>query len=265
MISDYHLHTCFSTDSEASVSDVLDAAISKGMKSLCITDHEDMDYNDKKDFEINIDEYYPAMCKYKESYKDRIDLRIGVELGLQPHLAKRLSDFADRYPLDFVIGSTHIVNHIDPYFKEYWEGRSPKEAVLEYYQSILASLKVCNNFDVYGHLDYVTRYVPDKSVDVSWIVFQDEITCILKKLIASGKGIEINTGGLYKGTNDTNPSLSILRRYKELGGEIITVGSDAHKASLIGYGFEKAQAILKEAGFSYYTTFCSRKPEFHTI
>lgn len=236
-----------------------------GMHTLCVTDHEDMDYNDAGEFEIDLDSYYPAMLDSRNKYKDQIDLRIGVELGIQPYLKDRLDAFVKQYPLDFVIGSTHIVNRIDPYYPEYWEGKTPKEAITEYYDATFEGIQCFSNFDVYGHIDYITRYLPDKTFDYSFPAFSDQIESILKELIHMGKGIEINTGGLYKGSDSTNPAPEILKLYRELGGEIITVGSDAHDVPYLGYGFDKAASILLDCGFSYYTIFKDRKPEFIKI
>ena len=199
---------------------------------------------------------------YKEVYKDKIDLRFGVELGLQPHLAKKHKDYLSEYPFDFVIGSSHLVHGIDPYYPKFFESNDEKSCYLEYFESILENIEAFQGFDVYGHLDYIVRYCPSRKETYSFRKYQDIIDEILKKLISLGKGIEVNTGGFKYKLGHPNPHEDILKRYKELGGEIITVGSDAHTTEYLGHEFSRTCEILKDAGFSYYTIFKDRKPDF---
>ncbi len=263
MISDFHMHSKFSGDSEADPDEIISTAISKGMNCICFTDHLDLDYPEPDcDFDLDVDSYYDNINILRENYSDRLDIRIGIETGLEPHLAKRLDEKINRHDFDFIIGSSHIVNGMDPYYKSFFDTRTNKEAYTEYFTSILECLETCHNFDVYGHLDYVIRYTPYKDQKFYYSDYSDMIDEILKRLIASGKGIEINTGGYAAGLNAPNPSPDIIKRYKELGGEIITVGSDAHTTDRIGADFDKAEAVLKECGFKYYTVFKNRKPQF---
>ena len=118
-------------------------------------------------------------------------------------------------------------------------------------------------FDVYGHLDYVVRYSPEKSYDP--LDYREMIDEILKLLIKKGKGIEINTAGLKSGLGYVHPHEFILNRYKELGGEMITAGSDAHDRSRVAADFDQAEEALKKAGFKYYAVFRQRKPDFIAI
>ena len=120
--------------------------------------------------------------------------------------------------------------------------------------------RICG-FDVYGHLDYAVRYCPDKNFVYRFDDYRDIFEVLLNRLIENGKGIEINTSGIAK-IGYPHPHIDALKLYKQLGGEIITVGSDAHKKENIGTGFDVAENILKELGFRYYTVFKERKPEF---
>ena len=147
-------------------------------------------------------------------------------------------------------------------YPEFWEKRSAKDTVLTYYESILDNLGCCHNFDVYGHLDYIARYIPANSYTYNWHDFNDLICIILKTIIEQGKGIEINTAGLKYGMTEPNPCLDIVKMYHDLGGEIITVGSDAHEVKFFAYRFDVVADMLKNAGFNYYTIFNERKPEF---
>ncbi len=266
MISDFHNHTRFSGDSEADIDTVIRTAISLNMKELCITDHQDFDYiEDGVRFEIDPLSYYRTLSQYRETYNGKIDLRIGVETGLGKEFASRLHTFVSSVPFDFVIGSSHLVNGTDPYYPVYWENIAPKQAVENYFLSILENLSVCHDFDVYGHLDYVVRYCKAKDFIYSPFDYADLIDLILKKIISCEKGIELNTGGMYKGSRYPNPHPAIIKRYRELGGEIITVGSDAHTPDYLGYRFDYASDLLQECGFHYYCTFKNRTGEFHKL
>ena len=167
-----------------------------------------------------------------------------------------------KYPFDLVIGSSHVVNGIDPYYPVFYKGKTEHEAYTEYFESILDNLHSGADFDVYGHIDYVVRYGPDKNKYYSYEKYADIIDAILKEIISQGKGIELNTAGFKYGLGHPNPTEDVLKRYHELGGEIITVGADAHKPEHVAYDFDKVSNILKDAGFMYYTVFENRVPAF---
>ena len=133
---------------------------------------------------------------------------------------------------------------------------------LEDFEETLKNAKSNVDFDVYGHLDYVVRYGPNKNKYYSYEKFADIIDEILRTLISRGKGIELNTAGFKYGLGHAHPTMDTLKRYKELGGEIITIGSDGHAPEQIAWEFEKAPAILKEAGFDYFTIYQARQPKF---
>lgn len=266
ILTDCHLHTSFSSDSQTPMEEMTRQALRMGLSHLCITEHLDMDFPvhpvDQLTFDLDTDAYFKEFCSLREKYADSIRLLFGVELGLQPHLASSLTDYVHHYPFDFVIGSSHLCHGRDPYYAAFYEGRSEKEAYREYFDSILENILACEDYDVYGHLDYVVRYGPNKDSHYSYEKYRDILDTILQELIQKGKGIEINTGGLKYGLKDLHPSIEILKRYRKLGGEIVTIGSDAHKPENIGAFFARAEETLKSCGFNYYTIFQNRKPEF---
>ncbi len=268
--ADYHLHTSFSGDSAASMEDMILKGISIGLSSMCFTEHMDMDYvyvNPEEEgiFELNTDSYLYDLIKCKEKYADKIRLFFGVELGVQPHLRKELAVYSKSYDFDFIIASSHLCNRKDPYYPSFYEGRSDEEAYREYFLSILDNLKAFSNFDIYGHLDYVVRYGKTKDADFSYDKYKDILDKILETLIEKEKGLEVNTGAIGYHLRELNPCTDILKRYRQLGGEIITVGSDAHEPQAIARGFDRAAEVLLACGFKYYTTFEKRMPEFHRI
>lgn len=263
MIADFHMHTDFSGDSDSLPESMIEQAISLRMNKMCITDHYDYDYPDEPDmFLINFDEYFMKLNNLRDKYKERIDLCIGVELGLQPHISEHLKNIAEKYPFDFIIGSSHVVDKCDPYYPSFFENISEETAYSHYFETIGQNLSVFDNIDVYGHIDYIVRYGPNKNINYSYEQYKDYIDDALISCIEHNVGIEINTGGIAYGLGHTNPHEDIIKRYRQLGGQIITVGADAHTPNRIAFEFKKAGEILKECGFKYYTVFKNRKPEF---
>ena len=268
--ADFHMHTSYSGDSDTPMEQMIQQAVAAGMKQICFTEHQDFDYPPSDEipadyFLVNTDAYLYDLLRYKEKYAGQIQIRFGIELGVQPHLMRELARYVKSFDFDFVIASSHVCNGRDPYYPSFYEGRPEEEAYREYFESILENIKKFKNFDVYGHLDYVVRYGPNKDAEYTYEKYQDIFDRILNLLLENEKGLEINTGGLKYGLRETNPSIALLKRYRQLGGEIITVGSDAHVPAYIGYEFDKAAEILKECGFSYYTTFQNRLPEYHKL
>ena len=268
--ADFHLHSSFSGDSDTPMEEMILRGIDLGLTEMCFTEHNDFDYpatdsNPSGFWEVNPDAYLYDFLKLREKYADKIKLLFGVELGLQPHLSKRNAAFAKAHDYDFIIGSSHLCNGTDPYYASFYEGRPQEDAYREYFESILENLKVYSNFDIYGHLDYVVRYGPQKDEGYSYELYREIFDKILTKLIDMEKGIEVNTGGLAKGMRDVHPCSGVLKRYRELGGEIVTAGSDAHIPELIAHDFDRAGEILKDCGFRYYAVFEKRQPVFHKL
>ena len=263
MLWDTHMHCYFSGDSESSPQDMIESAIQKGLSGICFTDHQDVDYRRTPGlFDLDFDRYQLEIMELKEKYRNRIEICWGVELGLQPHVVDENLNIAHSYPFDFIIGSSHIVDHIDIYFPSYYEGRTELGAYRRYFESVLENVLTDADYDVYGHLDYVVRYGPNKNLYFSYEKYADLIDEILRILISKGKGLELNMAGFKYGLGHPNPTEDILKRYRNLGGEIITLGSDGHKPDQIAWDYEKVPELLEQAGFQYYTVFKNRKPQF---
>lgn len=266
MLWDTHMHTHFSGDSQAAPSEMADTAIQLGLGGICITDHLDYDYPEEPDlFLPDLPAYYNSIRKLQEEYQNTLPIRFGIEIGLQPHVVKKNQQVTKSYPFDFVIGSSHCVHGIDVYYPSFYEGRTEDQAYQEYFEAVLANIDSGADFDVYGHLDYIVRYGPNKNRFYSYEKYKDIIDEILRRLIAKGKGIELNTAGFKYGLGHPNPTEEILQRYRKLGGEILTLGADAHKPEHVAYDFRKVPQILKNAGFKYYTVFKKREPEFYPV
>lgn len=268
MLPDFHLHSHFSGDSDAAPEEIILSARQKKVPFLCFTDHFDPDYPSKEvSFDLNLDTYFAGLRRLKALQDSGPEILIGAELGLQPHLGDFFRSRLSGYSFDFLIGSTHLVDRADPYYPSFWEGRDVTASVRRYLETTLENICAFDGFDVYGHLDYIIRYIPSASGRKSYSLSESSdlselVDEILKLLLDKGKGLELNTGGFRSGLSQPNPSAGILRRYRELGGEILTVGSDAHSPEQIASHFEETAEFIRSCGFRYITIFQNRKPEF---
>lgn len=263
--TDYHIHTNYSFDSMETMEDVVKTGISKGLKEVIFTDHlETLDSNQKISEVIDYKKYYNEILELREKYP-QINIGLGAEINLEPKIEKETNDYLSKYPFDFIIGSTHAANFVDIAMSNFSQGKTRDEYYDMYFQWALKCVGGNFDYDVLGHLDYIVRYggYSEKILDVE--LHQEVISEILKTLILKGKGIEINTSGLRYGLGHTHPRIEILRLFKALGGEIITVGSDSHQKETLGNNFDIAEKILKECGFKYYTRFEKRIPKFEKI
>ncbi len=266
MLWDTHMHCRFSGDSDAAAESMICSAIDKGLDGICFTDHLDLDYREEPGlFSLDVDSYRTDITALREKYAPQLPILWGIEVGLQTHVTEQNRAITRSYPFDFVIGSSHCVDCMDIYYPAYYENRTEESAYRHYFETILSNIRSDADYDVYGHLDYVVRYGPNKNQNYSYEAYADILDTILRELIERGKGIEINTAGFKYGLGHPHPTEKILKRYRELGGEIITIGADAHKPEHVAYDFSKVPGILRAAGFSYYTVFQKRKPEFFPL
>ncbi len=269
--ADCHLHSHHSGDCDIPMEAMILSGIDKGLSTMCFTEHNDFEYPDipgyssGNPFLLNADSYLYELIALKEKYAGKIRVLFGAELGLQPQIARSNALFAKSYDFDFIIGSSHLCEGKDPYFPYFYEGRTDGEAYRAYFESILENIRNFSDFDVYGHLDYVVRYGASKDRDYSYEKYRDIFEEILRLLLEKGKGLELNTGGLAKGMRDVHPCTGILKRYRELGGEIVTIGSDAHNPDRVAGFFGRAREVLSECGFRYYVVFEKRVPEYHRL
>lgn len=264
---DHHVHTCFSPDSETAPEAQIERAIALGMPAICFTDHMDFDYPPEFDigFDLKPEVYLHTMAELRERYAGRIDVRAGVEVGLEAALQDTITRYIRSADWNFVIGSIHLAQRRDPYFDSYFEGRTAEEAYRSYFEATLSCLQCFEPvFDVLGHLDYVFR-CGDRSVTNAWKEWPDLMDAILRLVVDKGLGLDVNTGGIKKGLAFQHPHDDLLKRYRELGGELITFGSDAHRPEHLGDHFPETGERLKALGFRYYASYVDRKPEFYPL
>ena len=265
-IIDHHMHTNYSPDADpkATMELYIQSAKEKGIDGVMFTDHVDFDFpSDLFDEMIDYHQYLEEVKRV--SKKENFKVFMGVEIGYQPHLNQRMTDFLKSHPFDFVICSIHVGDGLDLYNGDFFQGKTQKEAYMRYYEIVLDAVRSYDDYDVFGHIDYIIRYGGYKDRSYLLSDYAQVVDEILKTIIKKGKGIEINTSGLRYGLGVLHPGIDLLKRYKELGGKIITFGSDTHKIKDYYAGFEETKKMLIEAGFEYITVFKDRKPEFVKI
>ncbi|MDH6366860.1 MULTISPECIES: histidinol-phosphatase HisJ family protein [unclassified Breznakia] len=272
-IADFHIHSLFSNDSEERLENIIEQAKAKGVKEICFTehvdygvkfDHDDPEHPNVDSTQRNVDYplYIKTLTQLQQDYKDDLTIRIGLEFGMQRHRIDTYQRLYDRLDLDFVILSCHEIDDKEFWTYDYQKGKDEDEMSMGYYEELYTLVNSYKDYSILGHLDHLERYIPnhypfEKSKDI--------ITKILKIVIADGKGIEVNTSSFAYKLPDLTPAREILELYYELGGTIITLGSDAHTANRIADHFEEVATILKEIGFSQYCTFEKMKPIFHAL
>lgn len=251
---DYHCHTSFSDDSNASFESMLNSAVKMGLTEIAITDHYDPDYPDKAfPFDLNFQEYYKSLNLYHAKYIDKIRLVKGIEIGIQSNSIEKCKKGALDYNYDFILGSFHCAEGKELYGGGYFSENNYIEKYIDFYTYVFNCLKRFDNFSVLGHINIIDRY---SDVIPSFNHYSDIIDSILRRLIETGKGIEINTSSFrYSMGKVRTPSNEILKRYKQLGGEILTLGSDAHFPEHIAYKFKESLDYLANYNFKYLTTF----------
>ena len=259
---DYHMHSRVSYDSEVDPAQMAMAAREAGMQEICFTDH--LDYELKKPREVlafDVEDYNAA---YNDLHIPGITIRNGVEIGMTPWNVDIVQRDLSMRHYDFVIGSVHHVDDLDPYFPEYWEGKTVAQGELAILEETLKCVKLHDNYDVLGHLTYIskTRCNPAPRI-IPLSDYRDLVTEIMKALIAKGKGMEINTSGVDR-IGDFLPGREYLQLFKDLGGQIVTTGSDAHTLDRPGQHIAAATELLKDI-FGYVCTFQDRKPVFHKL
>ena len=233
-----------------------------GLKEVCFTDHIDREENGCDEMVFDFDDYNASYSGLE--IPKGLQVRYGVEYGLKPTNVEEMQVDLSRRHFDFVIGSIHLVDEYDIYLEPYWQDKSQYEAERRYFQAMLDSVQAHDDFDVLGHLTFISRVRANPTHRlITMDMHGDLIDEVLKTLVAKGKGLEINTSGVDR-CGDYLPGVEFLKRFRELGGQIVTVGSDAHTASRVGQYSREACAIAKEI-FGHVCTFADRKVTFHKL
>lgn len=268
--ADYHVHSSFSGDSAESLDRIFRHGYDLGLMEVAITDHLDPDFpNDRVEFDIDLGNYCKTIEQHRKNWEGRLNILTGLELGLQQHLAGTLDHIFSDPELDFIIGSIHCAARGDFFDETYFDERSKEESHSIYFQTIYDNLKLFEGISVLGHMDFIKRYgkkhygTIHSKLDYS--IHMDIIDEILKLALEKGIGLEVNTSGYRYGLDHTHPHSIILSRYRELGGDIITMGSDAHRAEDIAAGFDMTKDLLENLGFRYICGFKKKEPLYYPL
>jgi len=255
-LSDYHIHSTFSADGCDSIDQICEQAINTGLEEICITDHFDFEPEDLAYHQLDAKQYIAAIQSARSRYPS-LSIRIGGEFCYQSSRKHEIAEKVRTTPLDFVLGSVHYV-----------DGRlllpsqcaaSPVRVWARYIEEA-TSLAGAGLFDVMAHLDLPKRYMP-----ASCRVAPEAFIPVLQNLVETGTGIEINASGFRSGLGEPLPSLALLKMYRSMGGEVVTVGSDAHRAKHVGSYIKDCLELAKAAGFTHYARFVERRIQWVKI
>ena len=259
---DFHMHSRISFDGHDPGEALALAAKKAGLKEICFTDHIDYDPLGKMGkLDFDTDAY---AAEYDQLEVPGLVIRRGMEFGMDTHNVQQFKEDLKRRPFDFVLGSIHFVDDLDVYYPQYWQDKTIFQAERRYLEATLEALQVHDQFDVLAHLTYIGKSTAHPAPRcISFADHRELIDEILKLVVAKGKGLEMNTSGVDR-CGGFLPTADYFRRFKELGGQIVTVGSDAHRADRVGqYSFQACQT-LKDI-FGYVCTFENRQSVFHKL
>ena len=257
---DYPMHSRVSFDGHDTGEALARAALDAGLEEICFTDHIDYDPMGTMGNMAFDTEQYNA--EYDQLSLPGLKIRRGMELGMTRDNVSQFRKELNRRHFDFVLGSIHFVDGLDVYMPPFWEGKTVFEAERRCLEETLACVKIHTDYDVLAHLTYIGKTMAHPAPrPVPYEEHREIIDEILKTLAENGKGLELNTSGLDR-CGGFLPTADYFRRFRELGGEIVTVGSDAHRTDRVGQYSREACELLKDI-FGYVCTFEDRKPIFH--
>ena len=254
---DYHMHTTVSFDGHDTGLAMAMAAKERGMTEICFTDH--IDYTPEMDMVFDTARYN---AEYDHLEVPGLLIRKGMEFGLSPDNAALLKADLNRRHFDFVLGSVHLVDGGDIYMEPYWADKDYDTAIRRHLETTLEAVRAHEDYDVLGHLTYISKCGANPKKEL--LRYEDHkglVDEILRELVKRGKGMELNTSGIDR-CGGSLPTLDYFQRFQELGGKIVTVGSDSHDVARAGQYTHEMTAELKNI-FGYVCTFEDRRPIFH--
>lgn len=245
------------------MADMAGAAQRAGLKEICFTEHIDIDFPGDIDFVPDLDYYADEFEKVKATFLG-MNVRKGIEAGLELRTKRELELFTAGKEFDYVIGSVHLIGGLDPYGSEFWHLYRGRRAFEEYLSTCIECAQEFDLYDVFGHLGYPAKFCPHDGALLRYEDHKDALDTLLGVLVKKGKGLEVNTSAFVK-TGSVMPEEAVIKRYLELGGEIVTVGSDAHDEQSVGRAVPETLSMLKSIGLKYICAYDKRKPRFIAI
>lgn len=265
---DLHVHSACSADGASSIDDYARQAAALGLKELGFCEHADFDPRDRDYGYLDLPIYSQQIANAR-SLEQGIGLRQGVEISYQARYEDEIGTWLAAEAWDFVVLSVHLVDYDDGWAiisepqttGAYLAAHSPRQAYVPYFEELLRAAR-SDLGDVLGHLDLIKRYGSVHNGPFDPLEFEDEIRAVLQAAVEHSIGLEINTSGLRQAPGEPYPSLVVLHWYRELGGEILTIGSDAHRVEDLGAGIGEAMDLAREAGFPAVATFQGRRVQW---
>ena len=268
---DNHNHSQFSFDGKRTTVEASAlAAKEKGLGGICFSDHCDFYVPPTKAAsETSVDEFFdiPEQQAEIERVQALLDtvpgpfkILKGIEIGMSEENHEQIRGTLNANSFDQIIASVHYIEQSDPFYGGFYDGKDWKQAYGRYLEKIYSEMTWLKDFDIMGHYDYIARYAPYEQTSITYRDFSDIFDAMFRYLIEEGKALELNTKGYvpYKGRT-IEPDLDVLKRYREMGGEIISLGSDSHDACRTGDRFTEAAAMLKSLGFRWTAHYEKRK------
>ncbi len=260
-IIDLHVHTDNSPDGNHSAMFICERAELNGVRALALTDHCEVERYKSEHYDKRVKHAFFEASKAQSAFRGKVLVLRGIELG-QPHYDPETARaIVSARPYDEVLGSVHYLrNGIDFYDMEHFDEASAHALTVEYLDEILQMLE-WGNFDILAHLTYPMRYMYARAgILIDLEKYKKQVDEILKRVAETGKALEINTAGLRQPIGRLSPEFDTIKRFRELGGEYITYGSDAHFADDVGKGMNEAYDAMRQAGFTQLTLFQQRMP-----
>ena len=256
MIFDCHCHSSISSDSPTPMADMAAAAAAHAL-GITFTEHVDCGFPSPKLKNADAAEYLDTFRTVREAHPDYAVLR-GVELGFEYGFEAESKAFVRAIDPDLVICSVHSLDGMTLYCDEKYPEGHQHEVYSRYLAKVRDSIRLCRDFDVVGHIGFVAKRAKYPDPQIEYDEFRDELDEILRLIIDTGHALEANTSGFLT-VGGTLPQRAILRRYRELGGELLTIGSDAHRPQYVGFHFPDAIEMIKSCGFTHLTHYEKRK------
>ena len=257
MIFDSHMHTELSSDSKMTIAEVIKRGQDLNIGTI-LTEHMDYNYPVPDLFKVDCDKFFDKYSKYRGD-----NLLLGIEIGLSESIVDKNIELSNKYPFDFILGSVHSINDIDIFSDPNKDSISKKDFFTSYFEEMLRDVKSFDNFDSLSHIDYPCRYLNYKDNEIYLKDFSDYLDEIFKVLISKSKVLELNSKRLDF-ISASKALIPLYKRYNELGGKYITLGSDAHNIGAIGFNFDIALNMAKEANLKP-IYFKERKPQIITL
>ncbi|MGM0875598.1 MAG: histidinol-phosphatase HisJ family protein [Bacillota bacterium] len=256
-LMDYHHHTNHSFDSNALMEEVCKEAIKKDIKEICFTEHFSLNPVVPTYGHMDFEKYFYDIQECRDKFQDQLIIKAGIEI-CEPH--QLMDEYVDEFKqleLDFILGSVHNINN--DRLRKFLANKTSRSAYSEYFTEVY-NMVCYADIDVIAHLDLLKRYAINTIGNFDFNEFKDQLASILEKAIERNIGIEINTSGLRGELNESLPSFNVIQLYKDLGGEILTIGSDSHSAETVGSHLFEAIKMAKECGFKSIFKFENRNP-----